>query len=151
MLNAPPAPAPLSGFGLPVHTVLFAADVYFRFCHNQPYSLFHEATLRHRIATGDLPEHQLWALLAAARRYSTLPDLQLNAADDAMFYVKRAWGCLKLPWSGMSGDEEVVQVIQTIILLVSIEHPGESLSFNPYSSPTLPRYISLTQITKSLT
>ncbi|KAM5356874.1 hypothetical protein ACJ41O_003520 [Fusarium nematophilum] len=108
----------------PIHTLLFAADVFFRFCHNQPYSLFHEETFRRRLVAGELPNHTVWALLAAARRYSSLPDLQLNASDDALFYAGKAWECLKLPWDGGMSDEEVVPVLQTIVLIVNIEHPA---------------------------
>lgn len=109
-----------------MHTLLFAADVFFRFCHNQPYSLFHEATFRRRLAAAELPQHQVWALLAMARRYSSLPDLQLSASDDAIFYARRAWECIDLPWGGTARDEETVQIIQSIIIIVGIEHPGKS-------------------------
>ncbi|KAH7016758.1 fungal-specific transcription factor domain-containing protein [Ilyonectria destructans] len=108
----------------PIHTLLFAADVYFRFCHNQPYSLFHEPTFRSRLVSGTLPAHLVWALLSAARRYSTLPYLYLKSEDDAMVYARRAWECLKLPWNGSVNDEEVIPVIQTIVLIVNTEHPA---------------------------
>lgn len=128
LLDMPTAvPSALGGFVQPpLHTLIFAADVYFRFYHNQPFSLFHEATFRKRLAAGELPEHQIWALLAVARRYSTLPDLQLSAVDDAICFAKRAWDCMKLPWSGAARLEEAVPVIQTILLIVSIELPGKS-------------------------
>lgn len=109
----------------PIETLLFAADVFFRFCHNQPYSLFHEATFRQRLVSGELPSHLVWALLAAARRYSSLPNLQLNDPDDAQLYAKKAWECMKLPWNGGVSDEEVVPILQAIILIVNVEHPCE--------------------------
>lgn len=107
----------------PTHTLLFAADVFFRYCHNQPYSLFHEPTFRQRLLSGEVPNHLVWAMLSAARRYSSFPDLQINASDDAMFYASNAWKALKLPWNGGRSDEEVVSVLQTLILIVNIEHP----------------------------
>ncbi|PGH09909.1 hypothetical protein AJ80_07619 [Polytolypa hystricis UAMH7299] len=120
-----PTPAgPLQTLFPPAHTLLFAADVYFRFCHNQPYSLFHEASLRQRLASGQIPAHLAWAVLAAARRFSTLPDLSESISNDPMSLVRLSWGCLKLPWDGAKSDEEAVQVIQTIVLLVNIEHPA---------------------------
>ncbi|KAH7268504.1 fungal-specific transcription factor domain-containing protein [Fusarium solani] len=118
-----PNPQPDDTFP-PIETLLFAADVFFRFCHNQPYSLFHEATFRQRLVSGELRPHLVWALLAAARRYSSLPNLQLNDPDDAQFYAKKAWDCMKLPWSGGVSDEEVVPILQTIILIVNVEHPS---------------------------
>ncbi|KAJ4215041.1 hypothetical protein NW759_010070 [Fusarium solani] len=120
-----PNPQPDDTFP-PIETLLFAADVFFRFCHNQPYSLFHEATFRQRLVSGELRPHLVWALLAAARRYSSLPNLQLNDPDDAQFYAKKAWDCMKLPWSGGVSDEEVVPILQTIILIVNVEHPCKS-------------------------
>lgn len=107
----------------PTHTLLFAADVYFRFCHNQPYSLFHEATLRHRLSTGQTPVHLAWALLASARRFSTLPDIPESLSADPLTMAHLSWECMQLPWSGAKSDEEAVQVCQTIVLLVNVEHP----------------------------
>ncbi|VUC32646.1 unnamed protein product [Clonostachys rosea] len=108
----------------PVHTLLFAADVYFRFCHNQPYSLFHEATLRHRLASGQVPTYLAWAILAAARRFSSLPDLHESISEDPLSLTKLAWDSLDLPWEGAKNDQEAVAIIQTIVLLVNIEHPA---------------------------
>lgn len=75
--------------------------------------------------SGELPEYLIWALIAAARRYSSLPDLQLNASDDAVFYANKAWECIKLPWDGGGSDEENLPVLQAIILIVNIQHPGK--------------------------
>lgn len=122
----------------PVHTILFAADVYFRFCHNQPYSCFHEASLRQRIIAGELPTCLSWALLAASRRFSTLPDLQDSTSDDPLALVKLSWESMELPWNGAESDEEAVQVVQTIVLLVNIEHPG---MFEPDSKAKLNKYV----------
>ncbi|KAF4983687.1 hypothetical protein FDECE_17249 [Fusarium decemcellulare] len=107
-----------------MHTLLFAADVYFRFCHNQPYSLFHEQTFRRRLVDGTLPPYLLWALLSVARRYSTLPAFQLATADDALVYATRAWECIDLPWNGGTSPEDIIPVIQAIILIVNTEHPA---------------------------
>ena len=85
--------------------------------------------------SGELPNFLVWALLAAARRFSSLPDLHLNAPDDAMFYVGKAWETLKLPWNGGVSDEELVPVLQTIVLIVSIEHPCKFHITNLLKSP----------------
>ncbi|KAH7140254.1 fungal-specific transcription factor domain-containing protein [Dactylonectria estremocensis] len=119
-----PIPEPQETSLPPIHTLQSAADVYFRFCHNQPYSFFHEPTFRRRLASGKLPDHLAWALLSAVRRYSALPDLALRSEDDATVYATRAWECLELPWAGAPSDEEAVAVVQTIILIVCTEHPA---------------------------
>lgn len=115
-----------------LQTLLSAADIYFRFCHSQPYSLFHEATFRQRLADDSLPTYLLWGFLSAARRYSSLSDSQGNTADDASTYAAKAWECIDLPWSGSAPPQKVLTVVQTIILIVSTEVPGE-LCKNPCS------------------
>lgn len=107
----------------PSHTLLFAADIFFRFCHNQPYSLFHETTFRRQLLSGELPEHLVWAFLGSARQYSPLPDFQLQDVDDAMHYAAKSWDCIRLPWDGVATDAEVVAIVQSINLIVGIEHP----------------------------
>lgn len=108
----------------PTQTLLVAADHYFRFCYNQPYSLFHEATFRQRLAAGEVPEYLLWAFFGAARRYLGLLQPEPDGLDDAVTYAKIAWERMELPWSPSPADENVLPVLQTIILIVSNEHPA---------------------------
>ncbi|KAH8799737.1 fungal-specific transcription factor domain-containing protein [Xylogone sp. PMI_703] len=103
------------------YTVLFAADIYFRFCHNQPYSLFHETHFRRRITAGEVPEYLLWAFLATACRYCALPDEGPNGAGDVALYASRAWRKLSIPWDGFIGEQEAVDIVRTILLVASIE------------------------------
>ncbi|KAF5551666.1 transcriptional regulatory [Fusarium mexicanum] len=105
-------------------SLLFAADVYFRYCHSQPYSLFHEPTFRQRLADDTLPTYLLWGFLSAARRYSSLPVTQVNCSDDASSYAAKAWETIELPWTGNAPAEKILTVIQTIILIVSTEVPA---------------------------
>ncbi|WXC60069.1 hypothetical protein SNK03_005923 [Fusarium graminearum] len=107
-----------------LQALIYAADIYFCFCHSQPYSLFHEPTFRQRLADNSLPSYLLWAFLSAARRYSTFPVAPLNCADDASAYAAKAWECIELPWSGSDSPEKILTVIQTIILIVSTEVPA---------------------------
>ncbi|KAF4998896.1 hypothetical protein FGRMN_2827 [Fusarium graminum] len=107
-----------------LNSLLFAADVYFRFCHSQPYSLFHEPTFRQRLADDSLPTYLLWGFLSAARRYSSLPDTQTSTADDASSYAAKAWECIDLPWTGTAAPQKVLNVVQTILLIVSTEVPA---------------------------
>lgn len=130
----PPQDSPAQDMLPPTRTLLFAADVYLRYCHNQPYSLFHEPTFRQRLVSGELSKHLVWAILSSARRYSSFPDLQVNASDDAMSYASKAWEALKLPWNGGQSDEEVVSVLQTLSLIVNIEHPCKYRSSSSQST-----------------
>ncbi|KAL2205948.1 hypothetical protein CC79DRAFT_1369386 [Sarocladium strictum] len=107
-----------------LQTLLFAADVYFRFCHNQPYSIFHEETFRRRLTLGELPTYLVWAFLSAARRYSSLPITQMGSRDDAAGYASRAWECIDLPWNTVPSPEEALHVCQAIILIVGTENPA---------------------------
>jgi hypothetical protein len=120
-----------------LQSLIFAADIYFRFCHSQPYSLFHEPTFRQRLSDNSFPSYLLWAFLSAARRYSTFPVAQLDCADDASAYAAKAWECIELPWTGSASPEKVLTVIQTIILIVSTEVPGKILSICIMQDKTL--------------
>lgn len=108
-----------------MHTLQLAADIYFRFCYNQPYSLFHEATFRQRLASGDLPEYLLWAFYGAACRYSRLIQQGTASREDGLPYIKIAWDRMQIPWNPSPNDREILPVLQTLILLVSNEHPGK--------------------------
>ncbi|RGP61092.1 transcriptional regulatory [Fusarium longipes] len=102
-------------------SLVFAANIYFSFCHSQPYSLFHEPTFRQRLADDSLPSYLLWAFLSAARRYSTFPVAEPNCADDASAYAAKAWECIDLPWTGSVSPDKVLHVIQTIILIAHMK------------------------------
>ncbi|KAL6916893.1 hypothetical protein FSST1_008388 [Fusarium sambucinum] len=120
-----PSTVQSSAFDRPqLQSLIYAADIYFRFCHSQPYSLFHETTFRQRLVDNSLPSYLLWAFLSAARRYSTFPVAPLNCADDASAYAAKAWECIDLPWSGSDSPEKILTVIQTIILIVTTEVPA---------------------------
>src|SRR5687768_13322362 len=47
-----------------------AADLYFQYCYNQPYSLFHEQSFRQSLASQTLPDYLCLALMATASRFS---------------------------------------------------------------------------------
>ncbi|KAL2071963.1 hypothetical protein VTL71DRAFT_11306 [Oculimacula yallundae] len=104
--------------------LLFAADVYFRFCHNQPYSLFHEEDFRRRLTNNDLPIYLVWAFLSAARRYCKLLNTQTDSDDDSSACAGRAWKCIDLPWNVSTSQEEALHVCQAIVLIVGSENPA---------------------------
>ena len=110
--------------GLPSsETIRAAADLYFRFCHNQPYSLFHESSLRNKIELDEVPSHLLFALLASTVRYS----------DDEFFddktgavsaYASQSWKSIVMPWNGIQSETEL-SIVQTILLLAIIDYTGK--------------------------
>lgn len=116
-----------------------AADLYFRYCHNQPYSLFHEATFRQKIETGEVPTHLQFALLASTVRYS----------NDAFFedkiaavsgYAQQSWKAIAMPWNGIQTDAEL-SIVQTILLLAIIDYTGMyALFFSGYIILTASRW-----------
>ncbi|KAJ5204619.1 uncharacterized protein N7498_005498 [Penicillium cinerascens] len=104
----------------PPYIVRTAADLYFRYCHNQPYSLFHEGSLRNKIELNELPKHLLLALVASTVRYSS--DLffsDKNAAVSA--YAHQSWKAIVMPWNGIQSDAEL-SIVQTILLLAIIDY-----------------------------
>lgn len=108
----------------PRDIILAAADLYFRYCHNQPYSLFHESSLRTRIQFNELPMHLLFALVASAVRYSSDPFFSdKDAAVSA--YAHQSWKAIVMPWNGIQSDAELT-IVQTILLLAIIDYTGMS-------------------------
>ena len=107
----------------PMETILSAADVYFRYCHNQPYSLFHEESFRNRLAANEVPQHLLFAFLASAVRYSTDPYYE-DKVGAISTYAKLSWKALVLPWNGIESDAGI-STVQTILLLAIIDYTGK--------------------------
>lgn len=108
------------------HVLLSAADLYFRYCHNQPYSLFHEASFRKRLAATTVPRYLCLAFLATARRYSGLDHLQIQDAEGVSARATEAWNCIVLPWTTEIGNEAAISIVQAILLLSVIDYTGTS-------------------------
>ena len=108
----------------PIETQLAAADVYFRYCHNQPYSLFHEESLRRKMAANEVPHHLLFAFLASAVRYSEDEYYEDKVAAIST-YAMQSWKAMVLPWNGIKNDAGIATV-QTILLLAIIDYTGKS-------------------------
>lgn len=113
----------------PAHILLFAADVYFRYCYNHPYSLFHEGRFRQRLAAGQVPEYLVWAFLASSRRFSTIPHHRFEGGDSVGSLAKKSWETFNVPWDGPRDGEEALAILQTVVLLVNVEHTGKQKLF----------------------
>ncbi|KAF2708441.1 hypothetical protein K504DRAFT_306967 [Pleomassaria siparia CBS 279.74] len=105
---------------LPPPAIIHAAiDLYFRFCHNQPYSLFHEKNLRSKIESDELPTHLVFALLASTVRYSTNPFFN-DKTIAVSGYVSQSWKSIVMPWNGIQSEAEL-SIVKTILLLAIID------------------------------
>ncbi|CAK7237705.1 hypothetical protein SBRCBS47491_010091 [Sporothrix bragantina] len=102
-----------------------AADLYFRYCHNQPYSLFHEASFRQKIKARTVPTHLLFALVASTVRYSSdnrfFAGVTGGRAAATVAYAQQSWRAIVVPWNGLQSDAEL-SVVQTILLLAIIDY-----------------------------
>lgn len=106
--------------GLPsLDTVMAAADIYFRCCHNKPYSLFHEDSFKAKLAMGQLPHHLVFAILASAARHST--HIFRNNKEALAIYSMESWKALVLPWNEIE-DRISINIVQTILLLAIIDY-----------------------------
>lgn len=54
-------------------------ELYLRFIHDRPHSLFHESTLRTEVRAGTLSECLLWAICALGCRFSPVEANRLHA------------------------------------------------------------------------
>lgn len=116
---------PMSFAGLlPLPVLLSTIDVYFLYCHNQPYSFFHEANFRRRLSDGLIPDHLLFAILATAVRFSTHPFFAGKTHEAAVTYANKSWR--SIVGSCFARNEVAdVMTVQTITLLAIFDFTGE--------------------------
>lgn len=110
----------------PLETLLAAADSYFKYCHNQPYAVFHEQSFREQLASGTLPPHVIFAFYATAIRFSPDPRFRENRSQAIDGYAKESWKSIILPWNGLESAAEI-GTAQAILLLGIIDYTGASL------------------------
>jgi hypothetical protein len=109
----------------PPETLLAVADVYFKYCHNQPYGLFHEETFRYKLAAGTLPKHLIFAFLASALRFSSDPCYRDNRFEAIERYASESSKSILLPWNGVENAVDI-STVQAILLLSVIDYTSES-------------------------
>ncbi|KAF5003572.1 hypothetical protein FDECE_9886 [Fusarium decemcellulare] len=51
-------------------------DLYFQFIHNQPHSLFHEATFKQSVISGTVSQPVLLGMMGMSARFATQPDIR---------------------------------------------------------------------------
>jgi hypothetical protein len=104
-----------------------AADIYFRSCHNQPYSLFHESSFRQQLQSNTVPRYLLYAFVATAERYNSSVSPE-DRAGLVSSYATKAWNCTLSPWNPGEG-RVVLVIVQTMVLLSIIDYTGKSSAF----------------------
>ncbi|KAJ4983153.1 hypothetical protein SVAN01_11337 [Stagonosporopsis vannaccii] len=73
------------------YTLQSLIDVYFRRCHQHPYTYFHEATFRQNLDIRSLPSYLTFAIAAIAVSYSNEPCF-VGCQNEAMnSYSRLAW------------------------------------------------------------
>ncbi|KAH7129760.1 fungal-specific transcription factor domain-containing protein [Dactylonectria estremocensis] len=108
--------APFYPDGLPPRAVLLdCVDDFFRCCHNQPYSFFHEVSFRRSLDNGLLPGHLVLAVLASAVRFSSNPFFG-RPHESAAQYANRSWKAIVSSCLAHNRAAHV-QTVQTITLL----------------------------------
>ncbi|KIW81121.1 hypothetical protein Z517_04144 [Fonsecaea pedrosoi CBS 271.37] len=105
----------------PISVLENACNTFFQYCHNQPYTFFHEGNFRERLQQGTWPNYLLFAFLASALRYSTDPWFEGKHSDALEEYAAASWrlivGCGCAVEEG--ADTAVVQAISLLAVIDS--------------------------------
>ncbi|KAJ0333805.1 hypothetical protein COL922a_010477 [Colletotrichum nupharicola] len=119
------APAPMD-VGVPEDVFAAAVDAYFFYCHNQPYSFFHEAHFRRRLSERTVPTHLLLTIVATAGRFCSHPYFTGRVHEASVDCANRAW---KLIVSDCftEGTGTEISAVQTVALLGLFDFTGEWL------------------------
>ncbi|KIM95780.1 hypothetical protein OIDMADRAFT_45088 [Oidiodendron maius Zn] len=105
------------------NVLLSAADAYFRHCHNQPYSLFHEETFRRDLVLGIVPAHLAFAFLATSIRFLSDPAYTADKVTWISGYARESWKAIVLSGEGLEKTAGI-SVVQALILLAVIDYTG---------------------------
>jgi len=103
--------------------LLAVVDAFFTYCHNQPYSFFHEGNFRRGLSQGSLPEHLLLAVLASAVRFSRHAYFNGRWYEAAVGYANRSWKAVVSSCITVSRTADV-SIVQTIALLALFDFTG---------------------------
>ncbi|KAK4963680.1 hypothetical protein LTR10_001311 [Elasticomyces elasticus] len=93
-------------------------EVYFSNSHNQPYSFFHESTLRQRIITDEVPQYLLLAIAATSVRYSMHDFFKQHQNAAAKAYARASWLILLERFFATDQSPDVTMAQATAILAV---------------------------------
>ncbi|RMZ83261.1 hypothetical protein DV738_g1273, partial [Chaetothyriales sp. CBS 135597] len=105
---------------LPLPIILETLDIYFTWCHNQPYSFFHEESFRTKLSQGKIPDHLLFAILASAVRFSKNPFFD-DIFETALFYSNKSWQSIVSSCFSANKVADLMTV-QTVTLLAILDY-----------------------------
>ncbi|KAH8691352.1 fungal-specific transcription factor domain-containing protein [Talaromyces proteolyticus] len=109
--------------GPPMSVLESLTDVYFTYCHNQPYCYFIESKFRERLQEGALPRYVLLAFAATAVRYSSHPYFEGQTREAMETYARGAWNIiLHQVFSSEQGLD--IYVVQATNLLAIVDFTG---------------------------
>ena len=107
---------------LPLPVLLETVDAYFTYCHNQPYSFFHELNFRKRLSKGEIPDHLLFAVLASAVRFSQNPFFE-DRHETAVLYANKSWKSIVSSCFSANKIADI-RTVQTLTLLSIFDFTG---------------------------
>lgn len=107
----------------PNEVVQDVVGAYFHWCHNQPYSYFHEETFRQKLARGVLPRCLVFAVLASGARYSKHEHFGESSHEATKSYAREAW-MIVLTNHMPSDNPPELFVAQTLNILAIIDFTG---------------------------
>ncbi|KAH0844014.1 hypothetical protein FOPE_08656 [Fonsecaea pedrosoi] len=100
----------------PLPVLLETVDIYFTFCHNQPYSFFHEGNFRDRLSRGEIPDHLLFAVFSNAIRFSGNSFFEHTKEQAATTHANRSWNLI-VETCFAANQKADIRTVQTITLL----------------------------------
>jgi hypothetical protein len=119
---------------LPLPVLLETVNVFFTYCHNQPYSFFHEVNFRQRLSNGEIPDHLLFAVLANAVRFSENPFFE-DKHDAAVLYANKSWKSIVSSCFATNRVADI-RTVQTITLLSIFDFTGLTSPSSIWCLPT---------------
>lgn len=109
----------------PDQVFLDACNVYFRHCHNKPYSFFNAILFDDKVHNNQVPLHLRLALIASATRYSSRSQWKERKQNTIDGYARCSWELITASVGGIDERDDVT-VIQSLALLGVIDATGKA-------------------------
>ncbi|KAJ5232319.1 hypothetical protein N7468_005275 [Penicillium chermesinum] len=103
----------------PDQVFLDACTVYFRHCHNKPFSFFNAILFDQKVHNNQAPLHLRLALIASATRYSSSSQWKERKQSTIDGYAEGSWKIITAP--NVIDESDDVTVIQSLALLGVID------------------------------
>ncbi|RGP81367.1 zn 2cys6 transcription factor [Fusarium longipes] len=103
-------------FGPPQEAFMAVIDTYFAYCHNQPYSFFHQGNFQRRLSEHSVPRHLVLAVMATAVRFCSDSYFAGRELELSIEYANRSWKLIVSDCFTV-GKAAEVSAVQTVALL----------------------------------